>query len=182
MSDKYLISDQFAPHSLTMTIVDWIDVFSRSNQKLAIIDSLKFCQEYKSLSILGFVIMSNHIHMICKADGCIGLSDIIRDFKTYTSKNIIKLIQNEHESQREWMLRAFSKARAHLKKGFKYKVWQNRNQAKEIVSHNFFLEKLNYIHSNPVKEMIVANQEDYIFSSARNYADLDSYIDVEMNV
>jgi len=37
---------------------------------------------------------------------------------------------------------------------------------------------LNYIHQNPVKEMIVENPENYLFSSARNYAELDSMIDV----
>ncbi len=182
MSDKYLISDQFAPHFLTMTIVDWIDVFSRSNQKLAIIDALKYCQENKGLTILAYVIMPNHIHIICRADGNICLSDIIRDFKKFTSKKIIQLIQEEPESRREWMLEAFSNAAKHLKKDIKYKIWQSGNHAMEIQTPKFFKEKLTYIHNNPVEEMLVFSPEDYMFSSARNYADLENYLDVEVNI
>lgn len=181
MSDKYLISDQNAAHFLSMTIVNWIDVFSRVNQKMAIIDSLRYCQQSKGLIIIAYVIMLNHIHLICRADGELGLSDIIRDFKTYTAKNIIKLIKEEPESRREWMLDAFSKAAKHLKKDIKYKVWKNGNQAKEIFSPKFFKEKLKYIHNNPVEEMLVVFPEDYMFSSARNYADLESFLDIETN-
>ncbi len=180
MSDKYLISDQFAPHFLTMTIVDWIDVFSRSNQKTAIVDSLKYCQENKGLAILAYVIMPNHIHIICRADGKVGLSGIIRDFKSYTAKQIIKLIREEPESRREWMLDAFSKAAKHLKKDSKYQVWQSGNHALEIQTPKFFKEKLRYIHNNPVEEMLVSYPEDYLFSSARNYAGLENYLDIEM--
>ncbi len=109
MSDKYLISDQFAPHFLTMTIVDWIDVFSRSNQKLAIIDALKYCQQNKGLSILAYVIMSNHIHILARSETN-SLSDIVRDFKKHTSKKIIEEIINGNESRKEWMLNLFSYA------------------------------------------------------------------------
>ena len=60
----------------------------------------------------------------------------------------------------------------------KFKVWQDGNQAKEIFSNKFLYEKLNYTHKNPVEDLIVANAEDYLYSSARNYAGLDSYLDV----
>jgi len=47
-----------------------------------------------------------------------------------------------------------------------------------IYSNPFFYEKLNYIHQNPVQEMIVDKQEEYLFSSARNYAELPSLLEV----
>jgi len=180
MSDKYKISDAFSAHFITMTISEWVDVFSRNKQKLAMIDSLNYCRENKGLTIFAYVIMPNHIHMICRADGEIGLSDILRDFKTHTSKKIIKLIQEEPESRRKWMLEIFSKACSHLRSKQKFKVWQNGNQAKEIFSAAFFYEKLEYIHNNPVEELIVENPEDYMFSSARNYADLENYMEIEV--
>lgn len=180
MSDKYIIADKFAAHYITMTIVEWVDVFSRNNQKLAIIDSLKHCIDNKGLTIFAYVVMPNHVHLICRADGEMGLSEIIRDFKTHTSKKIIKLIKEEPESRREWMLEVFSKACSHLKRNQKYKVWQSGNQAKEIFSSAFFYEKLEYIHNNPVVELMVSNPEDYMFSSARNYADLESYLKIEL--
>jgi len=51
MSDKYKISDAFSAHFITMTIAEWVDVFSRNKQKLAMIDSLNYCRENKGLTI-----------------------------------------------------------------------------------------------------------------------------------
>ena len=152
-----------------MTITAWVDVFARKSQKLTIIDALNYCIKNKGLTIFAYVIMSNHVHMICRADGEEPLSDILRDLKTFTSKQIIHLIKNEVESRRKWMLEIFSSACKHLKRNQKYKVWQEGNRAKEIINSKFFYQKLEYIHNNPVKNLIVENPEDYLFSSARNY-------------
>ncbi len=122
--------------------------------------------------------MSAPVHCICRADGTTDLSGILRDFKTFTSKKLIKQIEEDPESRREWMLEYFQKACEHLAKDQKYKIWQDGNQAKEIFSPAFLYEKLEYIHNNPVKDLIVEKPEDYLFSSARNYADLSSFLDV----
>ena len=59
--------------------------------------------------LYGYVIMSNPVHLIIQSsDG--KLSDLIRDFKKFTAKNILESIQNEPESRREWMLERFKKA------------------------------------------------------------------------
>lgn len=178
MSDKYKIKDKEKAYFITITTVGWIDVFTRPNHKKLIIDSLQYCISHKGLVVFAYCLMPSHLHMICRADGEITLSDILRDFKTFTSKNIINQILEEPESRREWMLDYFSKACSHLKRKQKYKVWQDGNQAKEIFSTSFLYEKLEYIHNNPVQDLIVENPEDYLFSSARNYAELDSYLDV----
>lgn len=115
--------------------------------------------------------------MIVRVEGQYTLSDILRDFKKFTSKAIIKQIE-EPESRREWMLEPFAKANKHLKRIKDYKFWQDGNQAKEIFGNQFLFEKLDYIHNNPVEEMIVSKPEEYLFSSARNYAGLDSILDV----
>jgi hypothetical protein len=65
-----------------------------------------------------------------------------------------------------------------LKRIKKYKFWQDVSQAKEILSKEFFYEKLGYIHNNPVEDMIVLRPEDYLLSSARNYAELNSLLDI----
>lgn len=178
MSDKYKIRDNDKAYFITMTVVGWIDIFTRKEQKLQLINSLKYCQKSKGLIVFAYCLMSNHLHMICKANDGFNLSDILRDFKTFTSKKIIQMIQEETESRREWLLEYFSNACKHLKRNQKYKVWQDGNQAKEIFSNKFLYEKLNYIHQNPVKDLIVEKPEDYLFSSARNYAGLDNYLDV----
>jgi REP element-mobilizing transposase RayT len=178
MSDKYRIWDQRKAYFLTLTVVGWIDVFTRINYKTIIIDSLRHCQKEKGLAIFGFCLMSSHIHLIARAEGNNTLSEVLRDFKKYTSKTIIKQILSEPESRREWMIEYFKTAGVNLKGIKDYKFWQDGNHAVEISSNKFFDEKLDYIHNNPVKELIVERPEDYIFSSARNYAGLNNYLDI----
>lgn len=57
-------------------------------------------------------------------------------------------------------------------------MWQDGNHAEEIYSNKFFFEKLNYIHQNPVNDMYVNEAHEYLFSSARNYAELPSVLDI----
>jgi REP element-mobilizing transposase RayT len=149
---------------------------------LLLINSLKHCQQKKGLELYGYCIMPSHIHLIAKTTGKETLSDILRDFKKYTFKKLIEQITEEPESRREWMLEYFSHEAGKIIRNKYYKVWQDGNQPKEIFSNGFFYEKLNYIHHNPVEDLIVENPEDYLFSSARNYAGLDAYLDVVLEI
>ena len=178
MSTKYKATTTEEAYFITITTVGWVDVFTRLNQKYNIINALKYCQENKGLEIYGYCIMSSHVHLLCKATNGFVLSDVMRDFKRYTSKKIIEIIINEAESRREWMLDYFSKACAHLKKEQHYKVWQNGYHAEHIYSNKFIRQKIDYIHNNPVKDKIVTLPEDYYFSSARNYAGLDNDLEI----
>jgi putative transposase len=178
MSDKYKIWDQKKAYFLTLTVVGWIDVFTRKNHKITIIDSLRYCQKEKGLVIFGYCLMSSHLHLIVRAESNYSLSDILRDFKKFTSKAIIRQIVDETESRRDWLLEYFRNCGGNLKKKSDFKFWQERNHPIEITSNKFFNEKLNYIHNNPVEELIVERPEDYFFSSARNYAGLDNYLEI----
>lgn len=178
MSTKYKATQPDAGYFVTLTTVGWVDVFTRPQQKEMLINNLRFCQKEKGLEIYAYCIMSNHLHMVCKAVGEIGLPEIMRDFKKFTSKQVISNIEAEPESRREWMLKYFEEACYKLKRNQKYKVWQDGYHAELLFSKKFILQKINYIHNNPVKERIVDQPEDYIFSSARYYAGLNGELDV----
>ena len=177
-SSQYFINEQNELYFLTMTVVDWVDVFTRKEHKLRIIDSLRYCQQNKGLMIHGWCLMSNHLHILASARDGFRLSDIIRDFKKFTSKQIVNDIQTEIESRREWMLYRFKYAGKYKTNVLEYKFWQDGNHAEECYSHNFAIEKLNYIHQNPVRSMIVDEAENYIFSSARDYAGMKGLLEI----
>ena len=178
MSTKYKATTPDEAYFITITTVGWIDVFTRLRQKQVIANSLAYCQKHKKLEIYAYCIMTSHIHMLCKASDGELLSNIMRDFKTFSSKQIIKNIVNFPESRREWILPLFAKACEHLKRKQEYKVWQDGYHA-EIVRTNWFIrQKVDYIHNNPVSEKIVTLPEDYYFSSARNYAGLENDLEV----
>lgn len=107
---------------LTLTVVKWIDVFTRKNHKMAIVNSLQYCQKHKGLEIFGWCLMPSHLHLIARSAGKTALTDIIRDFKKFTSRKIIQQIMEEPESKREWMLNQFNFAGKHIKaiKNFKF--------------------------------------------------------------
>jgi REP element-mobilizing transposase RayT len=119
------IINQNSLHYLTFTVVGWIDVFSNDIYRKIIIDSLIYCQKEKGLKINAYVIMSNHLHLICYTKDPFKLSDIVRDFKKFTSKSILESIQsNVSESRKEWMLRLFSFYAKYNKNNKTYQFWQ----------------------------------------------------------
>ncbi len=165
---------------LTLTVVDWVDVFSRPIYKHLIVDSLEYCQHNKGLKLFAWCLMSNHIHLIAGAYEGFSLSDILRDFKKFTSKEIIETIKSTNESRRKWMLNRFEFAGKYNSKIKDYKFWQDGNEPKEIHTTHFLMQKLNYVHNNPVVAEIVSNPEDYIYSSASNYCDMPGLLNVEL--
>ncbi|WP_276497943.1 REP-associated tyrosine transposase [Pontibacter litorisediminis] len=157
---------------LTMTVVDWVDVFTRPVYKHIIVDALKFCQEKKGLRLHAGVLMSNHLHLIASTAEDKNLSDILRDFKQFTSRKIVTTIQEEPESRRQWLLHRFEFNAKLNPKVRHYKVWQDGNEAKELTSNAFIDQKLNYLHQNPVRAEWVNEPEHYRYSSAGNYAEI----------
>jgi len=178
MKEGYVIRDQTLPHFITPTVVDWIDVFTRQTYRDIVIESLDYCIKNKGMILYGYVIMSNHIHMIVQSeDG--KLSDLIRDFKKFTAKNILEKIKNSPESRREWMLERFKLAAEGHKRNKEYQFWQYGNHAEEIYSTTFMWSKLHYIHLNPVRAGLVAKASEYIYSSACNYVNDSGLLEIE---
>ena len=164
---------------LTITVIDWIDIFTRPVYKQIIVDSINYCQKNKGLILHAWCLMTNHIHLIAQADEGKNLSDILRDFKKFTSKTILNEIEtNPRESRRNWLLNQFGYEGSRNTKNKNYKFWQDGNEAKEIYKEEFMLQKLNYIHENPVKAEIVNSAEEYRYSSAIDYAGGKGLLDV----
>ena len=169
--DRYHIDDQHAIYFLTFTVVDWIDVFARPEYKMIIVDSLNYCIENKGLVCYAWVLMTNHMHIIVRAEHPNRLSDVIRDYKKFTSKKLVESIDTITESRREWLLHKFEFNAKVTRRADNSKFWQDSNHAICLEGGgNRMQERIQYIHQNPVRQQIVAFPEDYIFSSAGDYA------------
>jgi REP element-mobilizing transposase RayT len=176
MSTAYRISDQEAAYFLTFQIVGWVDVFTRRIYRDIVIESLSYCQKNKGLLLYAYVIMSNHIHLLVQSETG-DLSGFVRDFKNYTGRKILDEIENSTESRKDWIKMVFA-YHGKLKPKQTNQVWTHENHAEEIYNPKFILQKINYIHENPVRAGIVEKAEDYLYSSARNYAGLPAEIEV----
>ena len=175
------IINQNALHYITFTVVGWIDVFSKDEYRKIIIDSLIYCQNERGLVLNAYVIISNHIHLICYTKEPFMLSDFVRDFKKFTSKSIIESIQsNPHESRKEWMLKLFAYYAKYYKNNKTFQFWQQDCHPIELVSPKWVNQKLAYIHLNPVRNGLVNKAEDFIYSSACAYTGQESILDIQL--
>jgi putative transposase len=135
VSEKYKFTDPEGTYFITSSIVAWIDLFTRPELKHVVIDSLKHCQKEKGLVINAWCLMPSHLHLIARTTKA-PLPDIMRDFKKFTAKEIIKVIHRINESRSAWMLDMFSQVADGLKRIDNYKVWQDGNHPELIFLPN----------------------------------------------
>ena len=179
MGRAYQIHDQSAIYFLTLTVVGWADVFTRKKNRDIILDSLSYCRNEKGLMVFAYVIMSNHVHLVCRSKNN-SLSNAIRDLKRHTSKMIMYQIQNNPGERRKEWLEMILRYHARFNKRVNEKqLWTHFNHAVEL-DNNFILDqRINYVHQNPVKAGIVEKAHEYIYSSAKNFAFGEGLIEID---
>ena len=102
MSAKYKFTDKEAVYFVTATVVDWVDVFTRNIYRDILLDSLRFCQKNQGLQIHAWVLMPNHLHMICSFINEREPGLVLKNIKSFTAINIIDaIINNKQESRKE---------------------------------------------------------------------------------
>jgi len=177
MTGGWKIHDQSLPHFLTFQVVRWIDIFTRKKVRDEFINNIRFCQKNKGLELYAYVIMSNHAHFIMRSSDN-NLSGIIKDLKSYTSKSIIEILLTEEQQKRDWIVPMLLESGEGNSRNKSHQLWVQDNHPIELTYNAIMQQKLNYIHQNPVRAGIVATPEDYLLSSARNYADLEGVLEV----
>jgi len=172
MSRKYKFHNPDGIYFTSFAVKDWVDVFTRIEYKNILIDSLAFCQREKGLEIFAWCIMTNHVHLIIRAKEGYRLENVLRDFKGYTSKSLLKAItENPEESRKEWLLEKFR-----LIEGNRF--WGMDNHPVELWSNDVINQKLTYLHNNPVQDGMVFQPEQYVYSSAIDYAGQRGLLDI----
>ncbi|WP_343329820.1 REP-associated tyrosine transposase [Polaribacter staleyi] len=182
MSRKYKFGEKSGAYFISFATINWIDVFTRDAYFWCIIESLDYCRKHKGMEIYGYCIMPSHIHLIFRS-ALNNPSGLIRDFKGFTSKKMLKAIEeNPQESRKKWMLWMFDRAGKKNSNITHKQFWQQHNHPIEIWSLKVFEQKLKYIHHNPVETGFVTDPIDWKYSSARNYGNDDSTIlEIDLN-
>jgi len=182
MSRKYKFRERDGAYFVSFATVNWIDVFTREEYFSEMTASLDYCRKEKGMEIYGYCIMPSHVHLIFRSS--LGdPSGLMRDFKGYTSRKLLKAIEeNPQESRKEWLLWMFERAGLKNSNVKQRQLWQQHNQPIEIWSLKVFEQKLNYIHQNPVESGFVTDPIDWKYSSARNYGNTDQTIlEIDLN-
>ncbi|MCB0402256.1 MAG: transposase [Flavobacteriales bacterium] len=177
MADAYQIKNQEGTYYLTFQVVGWADIFSRKCYRDIIIGSLDFCRKHKGLKLYAYVVMTNHVHVIVSSNKG-DLSGTIRDFKKYTSKEF-KMMNEINESRREWLEMIFQYHAKQNKRSGDRQLWTHENHAIELTDNVMINGRIDYIHQNPVRAGWVAEAENYLYSSAMNFANLDHLLQID---
>ena len=163
---------------LTFTVKNWYYVLDRHYRWNIIANSLKYFQKNREFKLYGFVFMINHLHLITFSKDTIGF---IRDFKKFVAREILKNIRQTEPNALKLFLKKqqvqVGDTEPTATNGL-YGLWNKTNMPELIISEKFFLQKLNYIHENPLKRNYVMKAEDWYWSSANKDCELkaDSWL------
>ena len=175
---RYKIVDDNGIYFTTHTIVDWLPVFKERKYFEIVTSSLNHCQEKKGLAIFGYVIMLTHFHLVAQTEDGVKFHEVMRDMKRFTSKEISRQLESDGQ---KLFLHVFKKSAEREKGKRLYKIWQDEYHPQIIYSDKVCYQKIDYMHNNPLRKGFVEKPEDWLFSSARNYANDDhSILKVEL--
>jgi REP element-mobilizing transposase RayT len=160
---RYRFVGNDAPYFMTMTVVNWLPVFTRPETVEILFGSWRFLQQRQQLRIHGYVILENHLHLIARSET---LDRDVQRFKSFTARRIIDLLQEANATTLLRMLRLF---KGEHKPQSTFQLWQEGSHPQRIEHENVMRQKLDYMHGNPVKRGYVARPEHWLWSSARDY-------------
>ena len=173
MKSTYKIYEKDGIYFITSSIIEFIPVFTERDYFDIIIDCFKYCQKEKELYIFAYVIMENHWHAIVSSPE---LPKVMKEMKSYTAKLLIKKI---NESNKKWLINQLKFWKKKFKHDSKFQIWQEGYHPQFIKDEDMFYQKMNYIHMNPVNRGLVNKPEDWRYSSASNYAKIDSVLNID---
>jgi putative transposase len=172
---RYLVYEQFSPHFLTCTVVNWLPLFIDPNLIDVLYDSFHFMQKHDRLTIYAYVIMDTHLHLVASSEN---LSKEIANFKSFTARKIIDTLKEKNEKK---LLEQLAGAKARHKTDRQFQVWQEGSHPQVIQNEAMMRQKIEYIHHNPVKRGLVDEPVQWKYSSAANYSGLPGLLDVEQD-
>jgi putative transposase len=146
----------------TATNLNWFPLLDKDIYKSIIADSLSYMCKKKRCSVYGFVIMPNHIHLIMDLHD--DRREIFqRDFLKYTAQQGILTMKSYNDENLKY-IRSTQNDRI-------YQFWERRPMWLIIDSEFKLLEKMAYVHNNPVKssKVLCDRAGDYYWSSASSY-------------
>ena len=163
---RSIFGEQGLVFFVTTAIVYHDPIFGFGRQYyLILIESLKFVLSKYHAALFAYVLMPSHIHLVIAMPEKKSISDLLRDFKKYTSTKIRQQLQKDGKSDTIVRLRM----NAEGKKNQVFKLWMERFDDLVIENDKTLQIKIDYIHNNPVKAGFVDQPEQWEYSSARNY-------------
>ncbi|PHR74511.1 MAG: transposase [Lutibacter sp.] len=180
MSRKYKFHNKQGAYFISFATVYWLDVFTRQVYFNVLEESLEYCRKEKGMEVFAYCFMPSHVHLIFRSANE-DPSGLIRDFKGFTARKLIKTIEeNPQESRKEWLLWMMERAGKKKSNVQQRQFWQQHNKPIELWSEKVIQQKIDYIHNNPVESGFVTDPIDWKYSSARNYQEDQTILEIDL--
>jgi putative transposase len=170
---RYKVYSQGCPHFLSSSIVNWIPLFSDPDQVEVLLTALRFLHEENRLRLHGYVIMENNFHLVASSAH---FERDMRSLKSYSAKGFLSLLESKQHLTR---LEELKWRKLRHKQEQTYQVWQEGYHPQQISSYEMLLQKLDYIHENPVRRGYVDDPAHWRYSSYRNYNGMEGVLPIE---
>ena len=145
---------------LTAVAKGRLPVFRSDKLTAVACSALGEARESGGFKLYAYVIMPDHLHLVSGSER--RPSEVLRFVNGIISRRVIDYLKaGGHQSSLE-KLRQEDKAR-----GYRHSLGDHHNNVLHITSEGVFMQKVNYIHQNPVRAGLVARAEEYRWSSVR---------------
>lgn len=169
---RYRIYEEYYPYFITSTIKDGLPLLSFPKLANIVLDSFIFIQRERKITIYGYLIMENHFHAIVKGEE---LSKNLRLAKSFMARAMVDILKRDGNRR---LLKQIAFRKLKHKKRIDYQVWEEGFHPIQLTSGEMLIQKLEYIHYNPVKRGYVDYPEHWRYSSARDYAGREGLIPI----
>ena len=158
--NKFQISRDSQALYITIVTKDRLPVFRTDPIKLIVCQAIHEARNSAKFLLFAYVIMPDHMHLLTDCPST--SAEVLRYVKGLTARRVIDYLKEKNYGLSLDKLRHPEWKRQHS-----YSLWQQEKNVLSIFSEGMFMQKVNYIHLNPVRAGLVERAIDYRWSSAR---------------
>ena len=160
MAHRFLISHDTPALYITIVTKDRLPVFRTDLMKEILCSAIDEARKSAGFLLFAYVIMWDHMHLLTSRPST--TSNVLRVLKGITARRMIDYLKGNSHSSSLAKLQHQERDR-----NYRYSLWQTEKNVLPVFSEGMFMEKLKYIHQNPVRAGLCERAEDYRWSSAR---------------
>jgi putative transposase len=160
MAHRFLVSQDSPVLYITVVTKNRLPVFQTDPMKKLLCSAINEARKSAGFLLFAYVIMLDHLHLLASRPST--TSDLLRVIKGITARRIIDYLKDHCYESSLAKLQHQERDRKH-----RFSLWQTEKNVLPVFSERVFLEKVNYIHRNPVRAGLVEHPVEYRWSSAR---------------
>ena len=160
MAHRFLISQDSPALYITIVSKDRLPVFRTDEMKQVLCSAIDEARKSAAILLFAYVVMWDHIHALTNRPST--TSEVLRVLKGITARRVIDYLKTNGYSRSLAKLQHQERER-----NYKYSLWQTEKNVLPVFSEGMFMQKVNYIHQNPIRAGLSETAGDYRWSSAR---------------